>query len=328
MKTQRLTQSKKDLRVAAEILKKGGLVAFPTETVYGLGASIKKDTAVKKIFKAKNRPADNPLIIHVVDKKQMSVYARKIPSEAKLLMKKFWPGPLTMIFHNTPKVKKIVNPNNEVAIRMPSHPVARELIRLAGPIVAPSANLAGKPSPTNSKDVLADMDGRIDAIIEGKSDCGLESTVIEMKKKPFILFRAGAVTLEQLKENLGKDNVTVFKKQKGKKLVAHSPGMKYRHYSPEAKVILFTGSQKELEKLIRKESNVGLICGKKISLSKTSNIIQFNYSTKKVFAKNLFAWFREMDSLGIKTIYVKSVTENGIGRALMDRIRKASFKEI
>ena len=166
MKTRRLTQSKKDLKIAAGILKKGGVVAFPTETVYGLGASIKNDSAVKKIFKAKNRPADNPLIIHISNEKQLHVYAKDIGKDAKLLMEEFWPGPLTMIFNRTNKVKKIVNPNNEVSARMPSHPVAKELIHLAGPIVAPSANLSGKPSPTNSKDVLADMDGRIDAIIE------------------------------------------------------------------------------------------------------------------------------------------------------------------
>jgi L-threonylcarbamoyladenylate synthase len=328
MKTIMLSQSKKDLRVAAEILKNGGVVAFPTETVYGLGACANNQKAIFKIYKAKNRPRDNPLIVHVCNQKQLRVYAKKIPREAKLLMKEFWPGPLTMILESNKNVHNLLCPNQGVALRMPLNKLSLELIKLVGPIAAPSANLAGKPSPTNSKDVFSDMDGRIDAIIEGVSDCGLESTVIEMKKKPFILFRAGAVTLEQLKENLGKGNVTVFKKQKGKKVVAHSPGMKYRHYSPEAKVILFTGSQKEIEKLIRKESNVGLICNKKINVPNSKNVIQKNYVSKKVFAKKLFSWFREMDSLGIKTIYVKSVTEKGIGRALMDRIRKASFKEI
>ena len=328
MKTLRLSQSKKDLKIAAEILKKGGVVAFPTETVYGLGASIAKDNAVKKIFKAKKRPADNPLIIHIANEKQLRVYAKDIGKDAKLLMKEFWPGPLTMIFNRTSKVKKIVNPNNEVSARMPSHPVAKELIRLAGPIVAPSANLSGKPSPTNSSDVLADMDGRIDAVIEGVSDCGLESTVLEVKKKPFVLFRAGAVTLEQLEQVLGKDSVTVFKKKKGEIVIARSPGMKYTHYSPEAKVILFNGSQVALQKFVKNKKNIGLICNKKILIPKSKNIVQFNYSTKKVFAKNLFSWFREMDNFGVKEIYVKSVTEKGIGRALMDRIRKASSKEI
>jgi L-threonylcarbamoyladenylate synthase len=328
MKTLRLSNSKEDLKIAAKILKNGGIIAFPTETVYGLGASIKKDKAIKNIFKAKNRPHDNPLIVHIYNQKQLKIYAKEVPKDAKVLMKKFWPGPLTMIFKNTNKVKKIVNPNNEVAIRMPSHPVARELTRLAGPIVAPSANLAGKPSPTNSKDVLADMDKRIDAVIEGKSDCGLESTVLEVKKKPYILFRAGKVTLEQLRKILGEKNVTVFKKEKGKKIIARSPGMKYRHYSPNAKVILVNKSQKQLEKIIRKQKSVGLICNKHISISKSNKIVQFNYSTKKVFAKNLFSWFREMDSLDVKTIYVKAVNEKGIGRALMDRIRKASSKEI
>jgi len=328
MKTLRLSQSKEDLKIAADILKNGGLVAFPTETVYGLGASIAKDDAILNIFKAKNRPHDNPLIVHVCNQEQLRIYAKEVSQDAKMLMKKFWPGPLTMIFKNTNKVKKIVNPNNEVAIRMPSHAVAKELIRLAGPIVAPSANTAGKPSPTNSTDVLADMDGKIDAVIEGKSDCGLESTVLEVKNKPFILFRAGAVTLEQLREVLGEKNVTVFKKKEGEEVIARSPGMKYRHYSPNAKIILFNGSLKDFEKLIKEKKNVGLICGEKIILPKANKIVQFNYPSKKVFAENLFSWFREMDSLNVKVIYVKSVTEKGIGRALMDRIKKAASQEI
>jgi L-threonylcarbamoyladenylate synthase len=327
MKTLVLSQSKSDLKIAANILKKGGLVAFPTETVYGLGASIKNDNAVKKIFKAKKRPADNPLIVHVCSQKQLRIYAKNINAEAKLLMKTFWPGPLTMIFNRTNKIKKIVNPNNEVSARMPSHNVAKELIFLAGPIVAPSANLSGKPSPTNSKDVLADMDGRIDAVIEGVSDCGLESTVLEVKKKPFVLFRAGAVTLEQLQQVLGKDNVTVFKKKKGEIVIARSPGMKYKHYSPDAKVILFKGSQKSFEKFLKNKKNFGLICSKKLNFS-NKKIVQLNYPTKKFFAENLFSWFRELDSKGIKTIYVKSVTQKGIGRALMDRLKKAASEEI
>jgi L-threonylcarbamoyladenylate synthase len=327
MKTLILSQSKNDLKIAANILKKGGLVAFPTETVYGLGASIKNDRAVKKIFKAKKRPIDNPLIVHVCCQKQLKIYAKDVSKDAKKLMKTFWPGPLTLIFKNTNNVKKIVNPNNEVAIRMPSHPIAKELIRLAGPIVAPSANLAGKPSPTNSNDVLSDMNGRIDAVIVGKSLCGLESTVLEAKKKPFVLFRAGAVTLEQLKEILGGNNVVVFKKIKGKKLIARSPGMKYRHYSPDAKVILFNGFQKDFEKFLKNKKNFGLICSKKLNLP-NKKIVQLNYPTKKFFAQNLFSWFRKMDSKGVKIIYVKSVNQKGIGRALMDRLKKAASDEI
>jgi L-threonylcarbamoyladenylate synthase len=325
MKTLVLSQSPADIKIAIDILKKGGLVAFPTETVYGLGASINCDSAIKNIFKVKGRPQDNPLIVHICNKTQLLTYVKDVSNDAKVLMKKFWPGPLTLIFKNTPKVKKIVNPNNEVAIRMPASSLALALIKGVGPIVAPSANLAGKPSPTNALDVLADMDGKIDAVIKGEANVGLESTVLEVKKRPCILFRPGGVTLEELQKTLGDENITLFKKKDGEEVIAHSPGMKYTHYSPNAKVVLVNKPQNDFEEFVLKQKGkIGVICNKKIDFDG----LQFNYSSKKVFAHNLFSWFRELDRCGVKTIYVKSVSKKGIGLALMNRLVKASSKEI
>ena len=198
------------LKYAADVIKGGGLVAFPTETVYGLGANALNDTAVGNIFVAKGRPSDNPLIVHIADKNMVSRLVSDIPIKAAMLMDKLWPGPLTMVMNKSGVVPQIVTAGlNTVAVRMPSHPVALLLIRLSGlPIAAPSANISGKPSPTSAKHVIDDLSGRADVIIDaGDSNVGLESTVLDLTVTPPMILRPGGITLEQLKEILGEVDI-------------------------------------------------------------------------------------------------------------------------
>ena len=309
------------IKEAAEILKKGGIVAFPTETVYGLGAILNKK-AVDKIFIAKGRPTDNPIIVHIANKKDIyklaSVPDKKIVNK---LIKKFWPGPLTFIL----KKKKIV-PNNvtagldTVAIRMPANKIALALIKRAGPIVAPSANISGRPSPTSAKHVIHDLSGRIDAIIDGgKTKIGVESTVIDITKKPAVLLRPGGVTFEQLKKIIDIEiHPSLIKKSYIKK--PSSPGMKYRHYAPNAKLILVLDKKKMKEVIKSYKGKVGVLSfGKK-----------YNKNTKVLRnpSKDLFKTLREFDEEGYDIIISESMEEKGIGLAVMNRLKKAATKII
>ncbi|MEK6958364.1 MAG: L-threonylcarbamoyladenylate synthase, partial [archaeon] len=244
----RKPEAKKILE-AARIIRKGGLVAFPTETVYGLGANAFNTEAVRKIFRAKGRPFDDPLIVHVCSEKQVYELAEEVAFEAKVLMDKFWPGPLTIVMRKSKKVPAITTANlGTVAIRMPKNRIACALIRKAGvPIAAPSANTFSRPSPTTAGHVLADLKGKIPLILDGGTTrIGIESTVIDLSGKKPVLLRPGAVTLEQLQKTIGKVQVHgAVKSTPGKnkkKIFALAPGMKYRHYAPKAKVILVFGS--------------------------------------------------------------------------------------
>ena len=244
MKT--LLLNKNEIDIAADIIKNGGIVAMPTETVYGLAADALNGEAVAKIFKAKGRPMDNPLIVHISDIKQIDMLVSEFPDKAKKLAEKFWPGPLTIVLPKSDIIPDEVSAGlSTVAIRFPSHPVAHELIAKSSPIAAPSANLSGSPSPTTVRHVLADMDGRIDAIVDG-GDCevGVESTVITLAEDVPTLLRPGGVTLEQLRAEIGEVKVhPAVLKSLGKGMKASSPGMKYKHYSPKAEVILLRGSE-------------------------------------------------------------------------------------
>ena len=295
MKT--LLLNKNEIDIAADIIKKGGIVAMPTETVYGLAADALNGEAVAKIFKAKGRPMDNPLIVHISDIKQIDMLVAEFSDKAKKLAEKFWPGPLTIVLPKSDIIPDEVSAGlSTVAIRFPSHPIAHELIAKSSPIAAPSANLSGSPSPTTVRHVLADMDGRIDAIIDG-GDCevGVESTVITLTEDVPTLLRPGGVTLEQLRAEIGEVKVhPAVLKSLGKGMKASSPGMKYKHYSPKAEVILLRGSEDEV-----------------------------------AHAHRLFTCLREADEDGYTRIYAHCPRAEGIGLAVYNRIlRAAAFNVI
>ncbi|MBD3249941.1 threonylcarbamoyl-AMP synthase [Candidatus Woesearchaeota archaeon] len=294
------------IEIASKILKKGGLVAFPTETVYGLGANGLNKIAVKKSFVAKGRPQDNPLILHVSDINQVNSLVKDIPDKAKTLMDKFWPGPLTIIFKKSKLVPDIVTCGlDSVAIRMPKNKIALELINSSGcPISAPSANLSGKPSPTNAAHVIDDLKNKIDVIIDGgQVEIGIESTVLDLTQKIPSISRPGKITKENLEKVIGdiKENV------KSKK--PRSPGMKYKHYSPNAEVIIIN-EEEDLKKILDDH------LGKKIKI--------LDYSNEIDMASRLFKDFRDCDNKKYDVILVRSVKEKNFGCAIMNRLRKAS----
>jgi L-threonylcarbamoyladenylate synthase len=311
--------STKQIKEAAEIIKLGGLVAFPTETVYGLGANALDPEAVKKIFIAKGRPSDNPLIVHISNLKDLSKIAKVGSSKKDLVdkvIKKFWPGPLTIILNKTSTIPLETSGGlNTVAIRMPNNKIALDLIKYSGfPIAAPSANISGKPSGTCFSHVFSDFNGKISGIIKSKScEIGLESTVIDLTTKIPVLLRSGAVSFEDLKKVL--PNLEIHSTSKSK--VIKSPGMKYKHYSPDAKIVLF---EKTAHEKIPEYS-------KQLKLQKKKVKIILSDKNKSL-SKNLFKIFRQCDNDRVDYILISSVEEKGIGMALMNRIRKASSQII
>jgi len=322
-------------------------VAFPTETVYGLGANALNPEAVKKIFLTKKRPQDNPLIVHISSLDMLPLVAKNISEKARLLMDKFWPGPLTILFEKSDQVPDCVVCNQPtVAVRMPSHPIAAKFISMANvPIAAPSANLSGRPSPTTASHVLEDLNGRCYCIIDGGSTPGgVESTVLDINRE--LILRPGGVTLEQLRLFIpslsvyGKDNTHQIDI-----LNPPTPGLKYRHYSPSAYVILLDGNdtmkmQNEIIRLWKdfnsKGQKIGLIHTHKSSitlpeeLAKDQNLVLVNLGDEtnyKEIARGLFATLRDMDGLGVEIIIMEGIEEQEEGLAVMNRIRKAA-KEI
>ncbi len=339
METKLLTVSKEDIAAAAEILRNGGLVGIPTETVYGLAANALNGKAVSSIFEAKGRPSDNPLIVHIshIDDIEKFGLVREFPKSAKLLAEKFWPGPLTIIMPKSDLVPpETTGRLDSVAIRLPSHPVAREIIKESGcPLAAPSANLSGSPSPTTAQHVFADMKGRIPAIVDGGScEVGLESTVITLCTKVPTVLRPGKVTLEQLRQVLGDvalSNAVLEELSEGEE--AASPGMKYKHYSPKARVFLVKADdmafscyvntkEPESTAALCYEDDVDALHCHTLPLGKKDD-----YNTQ---AHNLFAALREADETeGVDTIYVRCPGTEGLAMALFNRlIRAAGFQVI
>jgi L-threonylcarbamoyladenylate synthase len=311
--------SAKETARAAGIIRKGGTVAFPTETVYGLGADALNAKAVKKIFRAKGRPSDNPLIVHIASRKDVYKLADDVPRSAELLMEKFWPGPLTMVLKKSKSVPKIATAGlNTVAIRMPRHKVALALIKAAkAPIAAPSANLSGKPSPTSAEHVIFDLSGKIDAIIDGgETDIGIESTVIDLTSKVPAILRPGKITREQLKKVLGK-----IATHHGKQKTARSPGMKHRHYAPEAKMIIVKGKPAAVKKEIAKLAKAYGKMGKRVAVIKIGKNLEAT-------AKNLFAILRHLDRKKFGIILSESIPKKGLGVAIMDRLERAAGNNI
>ncbi|MEC4848165.1 MAG: L-threonylcarbamoyladenylate synthase [Nitrosarchaeum sp.] len=325
------------IRQASKIIKSGNIVAFPTETVYGLGANALDSESVKKIFVAKGRPSDNPLIIHISDISDLKRLTVDIPITAYKLIRKFWPGPLTLVLKKSKIVPKITTGGiNTVAVRMPENKIAKLLIHEAGtPLAAPSANISGRPSPTTSGHVLEDMNSKISMIIDGgKTEIGIESTVIDLSRKTPMLLRPGAVTLEQLQKVIGKISIHPSIQERKTKNIHRSPGMKYRHYSPNAKIILIEGSNDKV-----KDKTLQLLSEfkkqrKKIGVLSTTNTRYKSDMTvflgKKLdrVASNLFKTFREFDGKQIDVILVQGISRKGLGLGIMNRLGKAAYKKI
>lgn len=323
----------------ANMLADGKTVIFPTETVYGLGANALDEDAATKIYQAKGRPSDNPLLVHVADKEDVYDLVENVDDRAKLLMDKFWPGPLTIVFK-----KKAIIPDrtsgglDTVAIRMPSDQVARDLIRQAGvPIAAPSANISGRPSPTKPEHIIIDMDGRVDGIlVGGPCDYGVESTIIDLSEDLAMVLRPGSITLEMLGEVLGQVDLDPSLKNKDDNIRAKAPGMKYKHYSPQAQVYIvkaddLEGFAERVDSLCEDNAKKGLKIG-----VMTMNYDQHSYQAK-VFdlggsytevAKNLFDSLISLDRESIDIAYVPYFEERGIGVAIMNRLKKAAAYRI
>ena len=322
---------------AARIVKDGGLVAAPTETVYGLCANALDSEAVSKIFVAKGRPSDNPLIIHISSLDMLSPLVKFIPPTAKILMDHFWPGPLTLIFEATDLVPSIVRAGlPSVAIRFPSHPIMQKLITLSGvPIAAPSANTSGKPSPTNARRVKDDLEGKIDAIIDG-GDCevGLESTVVDLTGDIPTILRPGGVTKTMLEKVIGDVVLDPALVSPDDSLIPKAPGMKYTHYSPNAQVIIFKGSEEKVIKAINEHIEKDMSLGKKVGVLATdetkdafltSNVISLgSIHHLEAIATHLFEALRTFDDNNIDIVYSLAFPEEGIGKAIMNRLEKSA----
>ena len=320
------------LQQAAELLRKGCTVAFPTETVYGLGANALDPRAVASIFAAKQRPAWDPLIVHVVDQGQLGTVAVDIPLNGRLLMEAYWPGPLTLLLPRSPQVPAIVTAGrNRVGVRMPRHPVAQRLIKLAGvPIAAPSANSFGRTSPTRAEFVLQDLEGRIDAVIDsGDTTLGLESTVVDVCADPPILYRPGMVTFQQLQALC--PSLTAYREsQDGVSAAQPSPGIGMKHYSPRARLILSdsadSGTLLSLAAELRSEGETVGIMWPLGHLNQNLYLIYEwgEMGDPQKLAQRLFAGLRGLDAAGATAIVCPLPQEEGLGIAIRDRLLKAA----
>ena len=332
METKILTTSKQDIALAGEILKSGGLVAFPTETVYGLGANALDDEAVKSIYKAKGRPSDNPLIVHVAKKEDIAPLVEEIPEKAQKLIDVFFPAPLTIILKKSALIGETVSGGlDTVAFRMPKNETARAVIEAAGvPIAAPSANTSGLPSPTKASHVIADMSGKIEAIVDG-GDCefGVESTVITLAEETPVILRPGAITKEMIENVIGETQLAkAVLSEMGKDEKAASPGMKYKHYSPKAKIIIVDADKAEYEHFVNSKENAFALCFEEDEI-KIPKVIFGKEGDDLSQAKLLFDKLRELDELGAKKVYARIPNKNGIGTAVFNRlIRAAAFNII
>ncbi|MGL5437007.1 MAG: L-threonylcarbamoyladenylate synthase [Lachnospiraceae bacterium] len=336
-------KAENDLLAAAQIIKNGGLVAFPTETVYGLGANALDEKAARKIYEAKGRPSDNPLIAHIASFTDLKPLTADIPETGRQLAKAFWPGPLTLIFPKSDMVPYGTTGGlDTIAVRMPSHPIASRLIALAGvPIAAPSANTSGRPSPTTAEHVRQDMTGRIEMIIDdGQVGIGMESTIVDVTGAVPVLLRPGAITLEMLEETVG--TITVDPAILGplsEDIKPKAPGMKYRHYAPRAELSLVEGKDgsqvteaviSEINRLaegrIREGYRVGILCTDETKEQYPKGVLRSagRRTKPETIAHNLFAVLREFDDLQVDYIYSESFSREQMGQAIMNRLSKAA----
>lgn len=328
---------KAQIEAAGKVLREGGLVAFPTETVYGIGANALSKEAVLKIYEAKGRPSDNPLIVHISEKKDVYLYAKDVSEIAKKLMDYFWPGPLTLIFNKTDLISTFITGGlSTVAIRLPANEIARSIIEASRcPIAAPSANQSGKPSPTMAKHVIEDLDGRVDMIIDGGSaQIGLESTVLDLSGDQPVILRPGSITKDMLETIIGKVQFDEALTTHGDELVPRAPGMKYKHYAPKGHLVVVEGeTQKALywmnDQVMKKEAagyKVAIIATKEDEQAyRCQNIMVIgSYNNPHEIASNLFKLLRHMDEHKIDFIYTRAFSEEDIGLATMNRLMKAA----
>jgi L-threonylcarbamoyladenylate synthase len=314
------------IRTFAEIIKGGGIVAFPTETVYGLGASAWNTTAIQKVFELKGRPSDNPLIVHISNYGQLVTLAAEIPERSRILMQKFWPGPLTLIFDKKSRVPDLVSAGlDSVAVRMPDHFFALKLIDLTGPLVAPSANLSGKPSPTKAEHVVQDFDRNVPVLDGGSCTIGLESTVLDVRSEPFRILRPGRITAHMIQERTGVQVEELSVNDELTKPV--SPGTKYTHYAPLATVRWMINEDADTSDTKNKVLYLTLDTVP-TNISSTCKIIHFDHNADKL-ANELYDWFRYSDLNGFDEIVIQPLDnyrDSEITDALMNRISKAIRK--
>lgn len=329
------------LEKAGEIIKKGGLVAFPTETVYGLGGDALNPMSSAKIYKAKGRPSDNPLIVHIADMESLPKIAKVVPQEAWKLAKAFWPGPLTMIFQKTDAVPlETTGGLQTVAVRMPSDSVALALIKASGGyIAAPSANTSGKPSPTLARHVVEDLDGKIDMILDGGAvGIGLESTIVDLTgDKPMIL-RPGYITQEMLSEILGEVSVDKTILDGNSSVAPKAPGMKYRHYAPAGELVIVEGDTKEvvsyineqLKRYAQQNVKTGVIATDETKNLYCADVVKSagSRADENAIAQQLYAFLRDFDEEQVAFIFTESFATDGVGQAIMNRLLKAAGHKI
>jgi L-threonylcarbamoyladenylate synthase len=349
-------QAQAGLKEAAAVLAAGGIIAFPTETVYGLGGDARSSEAVERIFAAKGRPSDNPLIVHLADGIEVHALAEKVNGVEQTLISAFWPGPLTLVLPlRSGAVSELVTAGlDTVAVRVPANEIARQLIKQSGcPLAAPSANRSGRPSPTQARHVMEDLRGRIDGVLDGgATGVGLESTVIRVLEDKVHILRPGGITLEQLQEAVGKtakvvvsedasessgSDITSVSAAERMKHVPRSPGVKYAHYAPKGEMLLVTvpGQQRvKLARHVQEKADEAMKRGLRVAVLSCSEHVA-NYRADAVFdcgsidtpgqaAQSLYAILRECDERGLNFIVAEGYPEEGIGAALMNRLRKAS----
>jgi L-threonylcarbamoyladenylate synthase len=336
MKTLLLNASKpEDVETAAKIIREGGLVGMPTETVYGLAANALDGDAVKRIFIAKGRPQDNPLIVHISKFEQIYRLTKDTPESAKELAAAYWPGPMTMVLEKSDIIPEVTCAGlPTVGIRFPSHPAAQALITASGvPIAAPSANISGLPSTTTAEHVMRDMDGKIDAVLDGgPCGVGVESTIVSLASNPPRLLRPGGITLEQLRAVLGRvdvDNAVMHPLPKGAKPL--SPGMKYKHYSPKANVIILDGNEEAYVRYVNAHAQPGVAalcyCGEE----KMLQVPAVCYGGEKDYraqARGLFDSLRHLDDIGAQTVFARCPEPKGVGLAVYNRLMRAAGFEV
>jgi len=334
METRILGTDEKDIEEAARLLREGGLVAFPTETVYGLGANAMDDEAVGKVYAAKGRPSDNPMIVHIAKGEELQTLTESITEDMKKLMEVFWPGPLTMVVPAKPQVSRITTGGlDTVAVRVPDNETTLRLIAAAGvPLAGPSANLSGHPSPTSASHVYDDLQDRIDAVIQGENcRVGIESTVVDMTGEVPTILRPGIITVQSLEEALGKKveiDPAVLQKphiSKDKGLLEtdddykpKSPGMKYKHYAPKAEMIIFAGEPEKVRMAIAAEKMERVEFGQKVG------VIMYDADKPEEAAHEFFSQLRAFDKSGVDVILAAALKEDGIGLAVMNRMFKSA----